>query len=238
MVAQFFSVLFKAFFLSWFAITLLVFYPFFWWSFHCNPKKLHRAFRLKQYWARMLFWGTFSTIKIEGALPKNQPVVICPNHTSYLDIIVAYLCIREPFLFLGKAELLKWPLFGIFFKYMDIPVVRGSAASAKASLVAAEQAVAKGWSILIFPEGTISKNAPEMGSFKSGAFKLAQSCNIPVVPITFVGNYRVINIVRWWNYSLPGRIKAFIHTPVPAEDGEDAMKTRVKEIIASKLSWK
>lgn len=237
-MAKLISFIFKTHFLVWFAITLLLFYPLFLWAFHRQPKQLHTAFRLKQYWARMLFWGTFSTIKINGTVPQGHPSIICPNHSSYLDIIVAYLCIKEPFLFVGKAELLKWPLFGIFFKHMDIPVVRGSAASAKASLVAAEKAIADGWSILIFPEGTISRNAPELRSFKSGAFKLAVKYNIPIVPITFVGNYRVINVTRWWTHSLPSRIQAWLHPailPTAGEKAETELADRVKQQIASKL---
>ncbi len=57
-------------------------------------------------------------------MPKNLPpgpYVICSNHSSYLDIIQMYPILpRTKFMFIGKAELLRWPVINIFFKKMDI----------------------------------------------------------------------------------------------------------------------
>ncbi|MGB0165544.1 MAG: lysophospholipid acyltransferase family protein, partial [Luteibaculum sp.] len=137
--------------------------------------------------------------------------IYCPNHSSYLDIIVCYLVIPHKFLFLGKAELLRWPLFRIFFKHMDIAVNRGNKLQAARSVVQCGKALKTGWSLVIFPEGTISKKAPELFPFKPGAFKIAEQFNVDIVPVSFVGNWRVLNVSHWNSKSLPGRIQAFVH---------------------------
>ena len=62
----------------------------------------------------------------KSELPAG-PFIICPNHGSYLDIITMYRVFKRYFIFMGKAEILEWPLFGIFFsKGMNISVNRQS----------------------------------------------------------------------------------------------------------------
>ena len=91
-----------------------------------RPKRYVRAFRLKRRWAGFLQWGVGVPLRVERKhdLPP-APYVICSNHSSYLDIIQMYNVVPQYFLFIGKYELLKWPLFNIFFKGMNIAVNRG-----------------------------------------------------------------------------------------------------------------
>ncbi|MEC7005687.1 MAG: lysophospholipid acyltransferase family protein, partial [Bacteroidota bacterium] len=77
----------------------------------------------------MFFVGIKYEIKMESTIPFNKPYIICPNHKSYLDIVLMYLIIPHDFAFIGKSELLKWPVVRIFFKRgVDIPVYRDSVA--------------------------------------------------------------------------------------------------------------
>src|SRR5690606_35408513 len=65
-------------------------------------------------------------VKFEEPVDWNRTYLLCPNHTSILDItILTYLC-DTPISFIGKDELLKNPVTRIFFKSIDIPVNRDS----------------------------------------------------------------------------------------------------------------
>ena len=146
---------------------------------------------------------------------------------------------RILFLFMGKAELLKWPLFKIFFKHMDIAVQRGHPIKAARAMILSKNALACNKSLVIFPEGTISKTAPALGPFKPGAFKLSTESKFPVVPVTFNGNSRVININSLSALSLPGKIEIIIHPPVFPEQFEKISDyaNAVKSTIDNTL-WK
>lgn len=235
------SILYKTYFFLLFATSLLLLYPAFYWHLARDQKNIEAAFKLKKLWARILFFGSFNRLEVKGKenLHPSKAYIICPNHSSYLDIIVAYLAFDDLFLFMGKAELLKWPLFKIFFKHMDIAVQRGHPIKAARAMILSKNALACNKSLVIFPEGTISKTAPALGPFKPGAFKLSTESKFPVVPVTFNGNSRVININSLSALSLPGKIEIIIHPPVFPEQFEKISDyaNAVKSTIDNTL-WK
>jgi 1-acyl-sn-glycerol-3-phosphate acyltransferase len=119
-------------------------------------------------WKKMVFkvhivWSytfrilTFYHVRFckKSPLPKG-PYVIIANHSSYLDIFLLYSILpTHPFLFLGKSEILKYPLFKTLFKRLNIPVYRNDRVKAAKAFIQAKKAIQEGWSIVIFPEGTI-----------------------------------------------------------------------------------
>ncbi len=121
-----------------------------------------------------------------------QPCVFVANHTSYLDIVLSTFFIDHLTLYLGKAEILKAPLFRIFFQGMDIPVNRSSRVDAVKSLRQMEEEVKKGRSMMIYPEGTIPVNTIRTLPFKNGAFKLAIDTQVPVVPVVHLNNWHLL----------------------------------------------
>lgn len=232
-----FSVVYKAYFFLLFAITLLLFYPVFYFLLVPKKKRFLTAFKVKRIWAFILFYGSFNRLKKVGVrkLKTSEPLIICPNHSSYMDIIVSYLVYPKPFLFLGKAELLKWPLFNIFFRHMDIAVHRQDPIKAARSMVRCRQALKQGYSLIIFPEGTISKEAPALRNFKTGAFKLACDTGNSILPVSYIGNHKVINVTSPTAISRPGLVKVLFHPPVDIISREKEqvplLSKKVKEII-------
>ncbi len=179
-------------FIWWFFISFLILYPLFsiWLS---NEKYYPKANKLRKAWAWFLVIVNF--IKVKKHHQGNnfkQPAIYVSNHTSYIDIIAFGLFFPEKGCFMAKKELSKIPLFGIFFRTVDIGVDRSSAIGAHRSFVTAADRIKQGYSIIIFPEGTIWKNAPKLKPFKNGAFKLAIDHQIPVIPVTFYNNYKIL----------------------------------------------
>lgn len=120
-----------------------------------------------------------------------QPCVFAANHTSYLDIVLSTFYIDHLALYMAKAELLKAPLFKIFFQGMDIPVNRKSRIDSHKAFISAANEIGKGRSMVIYPEGTIS-NEGKLKPFKNGPFKLAIDKQVPIVPIVNLNNWKLL----------------------------------------------
>lgn len=214
-----FRLLYKVYFLLVFLVLAIPMYPLFYFLLR-NDKRIHQAFKLKKIWANILLF--FTGIKVSKrntiSLPKT-PYVICANHASYLDIVVMFVIIPETFLFLGKAELLKWPIIRIFFRNMDIPVDRTNSIKARQSIELTKEAVQKGFSIAIFPEGLIpTEGIPKMKPFKRGAFVLAVSQQVPIVPITFSTNWKLFATESdLFGPGRPGIAEVIFHEPIPTK---------------------
>lgn len=186
---------YKVYFASVFFIVLLVHYPLLY--YFLNFPKNHKAgFPFFVYIADLILILSFIWPRKSGILEntgKMGPFIVCTNHSSYVDIPAVYNIYRhQPFLILGKAELTKWPLLRLFFKHMHIPVNRISSRDSVRSLERAREALKKGWSVVIFPEGTIPSTVPKMKGFKNGAFEMAIQEKIPILPITFLDNWQIL----------------------------------------------
>ena len=158
---------------------------------------------------------TFTFSNKNKAINVDHPQIICANHTSYLDIILMYTVYNRPFLFLGKSELLNWPLIGMFFKKMNIAVDRNNKRAASKALELGREKLKDGWSLVIFPEGTIPVTVPKINRFKNGAFKLAIEEEIPIQPITFINHWKIFSDpTELFGPAQPGLGKAVIHKEV------------------------
>lgn len=225
-----------------FSVTAIVYYPVLR-PLLGSTKRQRRAFRVFVAWS----W-TFRILCLYGVrrvknspLPKG-PYLILANHASYLDIFLMYSILpQEAFLFLGKSELLKYPLLRAYFKRMNIPVFRDSRMKAAKSLIQAAKEVKNGWSIMIFPEGGIPDTEnPKMIPFKQGAFQLAKSLNIPIVPVTFTNNFQLFSDpTDVLGRAHPGISRVYIHDFIPAESvtemSQDELKKHCFEIINQPL---
>ena len=145
-------------------------------------------------------------------LPKSGPVVYVSNHQSYADIIVHCAVLDTvQFGFIAKQNLADIPLYGQCIK--DIRSVMMNRDDARESLKAIMEAIdliKKGFSILIFPEGTRSKGH-EMAHFKRGSLRLATKPGVPVIPITIDGTYKVYEES---GVISPAKVRYIIHPPI------------------------
>ncbi len=149
---------------------------------------------------------------LEKPIPKKSYMFIA-NHTSMIDIMLMLVAVKNPFVFVGKAELAKIPLFGFFYKRTCILVDRGDAESRKKVFIRAQKRLKQGLSICIFPEGLVPEEDIDLAPFKDGAFRLAINHKIPIVPLTFADNK------KRFSYTLfsggPGVLRATMHPFIP-----------------------
>ncbi|TGE22984.1 lysophospholipid acyltransferase family protein [Hymenobacter metallicola] len=136
-------------------------------------------------------WGMPVDIVRKKPLPRSQPCIYVSNHSSYIDIPVLFKAIPGFLNIIGKSALAKVPLWGPVFGSVYITVNRNSAVSRGRAMVQAKQSLEAGRSVVIFPEGTISKKpGEEMMPFKDGAFQLAIATGVPIVPVSMPLNHR------------------------------------------------
>jgi len=194
------------------------------------------------------FWGTVSSglagitydFEFEEPIDWSKTYVICPNHTSNLDISAVSILTKNNFCFMGKEELLKGFVTGLYFRTIDIPVNRNSKMSSFRAYKKATERMEKGMSTVIFPEGTISGNyPPRLVEFKNGPFRLAIEMQVPIIPVTALDTWKVL-----WDDGLkygsnPGVCHIFVHKPIETAgmtvDDTDALRDKVYEIMYQKL---
>ena len=183
-----------------------------------GSRKYKFAYKLKRLWSKTICILVFIRVKVEGKenFLKYSPYVICPNHSSYLDIIIMYLVVPKEFAFLGKSEVLKWPIINLFFKRgIDIPVYRFSVKRLKECLVLAENALHEGRSIAIFPEGGWQDRSKKLRRFKNGAFILALETKSAIIPITFKNNFDLFtDHSDFKGICRPGIARVVVHKPL------------------------
>lgn len=222
-------------------IGFVVLYPFFL-LFLSNKKWYNAGHYTRKLWGKWLFFTGALWVKQieEDPIDWTQAYVVTANHTSYLDIPT--LTVKLPMFinFMAKIELSRIPLFGIFFRTIDIAVDRKNIRhSAWAFQQAKEQLLQENRSIVIFPEGTIPMSAPNLGRFKEGAFRLAIETQKPILPVTIIGNWIALPDKGKMRYR-PTRITQFIHSPIPTKgltlDDVDDLKQKVYRIIEQKLA--
>ena len=150
-------------------------------------------FRLAQFWARFILYGMgfMPRIRRMQETVKGQSYMYIANHTSMADIMLMLHSVRNPFVFVGKQELARFPLFGFFYKRTCILVDRSDAKSRLAVFERAQKRLNQGLSICIFPEGGVpDKLDLVLDTFKDGAFRLAIDHQIPIVPMVFYDDKR------------------------------------------------
>lgn len=188
--------------------------------------------------------GIYLNVKGKENIIKNQPFLICSNHSSFVDIPCIYAVFNNYFVFTGKKEIERWPLFNIFYTSgMNILVDRDNKQGALKGFKEMMKVIDEGYPLVIFPEGTISKNAPELTEFKKGAIKLAIQKQIPILPITFTTNFKRLQRKGFWKGKAgPGVAEVIIHPPIITvginKNDADTLQTQLRTIINTPLHEK
>jgi 1-acyl-sn-glycerol-3-phosphate acyltransferase len=156
-------------------------------------------------------------------VPTQGAVVLCGNHTSFLDPPFLGTPLRRKVHFMAKAELFEIPVLGsIISKVGAFPVKRGGVS--RESIRLAVQLLRDGNMLGVFPEGSRS-NAGGMG--KKGAASLALKSGAAVVPVAIVGTYSIFRRMTIV-YGAPLDMSAY--AGASSEDLELATEAIMKEI--------
>lgn len=123
---------------------------------------------------------------------KNKPYVMVNNHFSFLDMMIGAVTVYPNVRVLAKAEIKKVPFFNKLFAMSSVFVDRKSKESRAQSKKELAEAIEKGKSIWLFPEGTRNRTPNPLKEFYDGAFKIAIEEQVPVLALVTT-NSRYIN---------------------------------------------
>ncbi|GAA0715066.1 lysophospholipid acyltransferase family protein [Aquimarina litoralis] len=200
-----------------------------------------KFFVVARFWAKIVLYGSgfIPKVKKEGEVDRNRSYMFVANHTSMADIMLMLYCVKNPFVFVGKKELAKIPIFGFFYKRTCILVDRSSQKSRKEVFDRAQERLKGGTSICIFPEGGVPDDESVMlDEFKDGAFRLAIDHQIPILPLTFLDNKKRFSYTFF--SGSPGLMRAFVHNEIPTkdftQDQKKELKNKTRTVILNKLS--
>jgi len=199
--------------------------------------------RLRRYWALVssLLVGFIYKFEFEEPVDWTKTYIICPNHTSNLDISSMSVLVKNNCCFMGKEELTKGLVTRLFFKSVDIPVNRDSKMSSFRAFKKAEERLKGGITMIIFPEGKISDDyPPTLHEFKNGPFRLAIEQGVPIIPVSSANTWK-----KLWDDGIKYGSKAgvcniYIHKPVETAhltiDDADALRDEVYGVISRRLT--
>jgi acyl carrier protein len=178
--------------------------------------------RLTGRWANVVLHVSGYSLRVEGLehVRERAPVILTPNHASYLDALVLLAAIPLDFRFVAKRELTGTPLIGTIIRKAGHPTVTRTDLGRSAGESERVTALLRGGtSLCLFPEGTFDRE-PGLLPFRLGAFKAAVDTGCPVVPVTVLGTREALPAGTW----LPR------HHPITVRIGEP--------ILASQQTWR
>jgi 1-acyl-sn-glycerol-3-phosphate acyltransferase len=157
-------------------------------------------------------------IKVEvSGLDRIDPrtaLIFMPNHTSFLDGPMLEMLIPGAARVVLKKSVGRIPIVGLAMRFVGfIPVDRKGAEGGKRSIARAVRMVReKGYSFLIFPEGTRSRDG-KLQRFRRGGFFLALESGAPIVPVTIRGTFELMP--KRQKYARRGSVRVAFHDPIP-----------------------
>jgi len=233
-----FWILYRIWFYILVALPIIVLFPFLLISV-LKESWYPYFFKLARIWAKCILAGMGFVWKIEYLQipePKKSYMYVA-NHASMADIMLMLVSAKNPFVFVGKKELAKIPLFGFFYKRTCILVDRSSERSRKAVFLRAQRRLKQGLSICIFPEGGVPEEHIVLDTFKDGAFRLAINHQIPIVPMTFLDNKKRFSYTFF--SGSPGKMRVKIHPFIETKgltvQDTKTVNEKTKELIYNEL---
>ena len=204
--------------------------------FSRNGNLLHLMAR---FWANGILWMSRVRVTVIGSenLQPGRSYIYMANHQSNADIPVLLGRLPVQFRWLAKAELFKIPIFGRAMRKVGyISIDRSNRKSAFGSLEQAARTIRNGTSVMIFPEGTRSRDGSLL-PFKKGGFVLAVDAGVPIVPVIIKGTGDIIPKGKIMVRSAPVTME--ILEPVETADytrkTKDALLEKIRAILSDHL---
>jgi 1-acyl-sn-glycerol-3-phosphate acyltransferase len=194
---------------------------------------------------RIATWGAFRGVLLAGVnvviegLDRLDPArnyIFMANHVSNIDPPILVPIIPRRTSVLVKRELFRIPILGYAMRLGDLVAVdRANREAAVDSVRRAVEVLKRGLNMVIFPEGTRSRDG-RMLPFKKGPFYLALDSGVPVVPVSMVNTFQIWPKGHFYIKPLTARV--VFHEPLNPQDfaTRDDLMNAVRDKIASVLT--
>ena len=164
---------------------------------------------------------------------EGQPYLYLFNHVSMFDQFMVGAFVPHYITAIGAEEIFKYPVWGqLIKKYGAIPIKRKMLKSALKSLNLVEDAIKKGTSFIIAPEGTRTLDG-KLGAFKKGPFHIAKNTGITIVPIALIGAFEAKRKDDW--KLMPGIITTRFGNPIRKEEYQDLSIEEIRDLTKIRI---
>jgi 1-acyl-sn-glycerol-3-phosphate acyltransferase len=195
----------------------------------------HFAHWCARTWSRLILATTGVRVTVAGLerLEPGRTYVFVSNHQSIYDIPILFWSLPYQLRIIAKESLGNFPFLGWHLRRTGHMLVDRRRPDRSRIFEWASRLTSNGLSLIVFPEGTRSRDG-RVARFKGGGFQLALQAGLPVVPLSIVGSRHVMLKGRLATY--PGTVRLVVHDPIdtselagldPREFGE-----RVRRVIA------
>lgn len=185
-------------------------------------------------WSRLILLTTGVRIDVEGLdrLVPARTYVFVANHQSIYDIPILFWALPYQLRIIAKESLGRIPFLGWHLRRSGHMLVDRTRPHPVAILAWASRLTSGGLSLIVFPEGTRSRDG-RVARFKGGSFHLALEAGLPIVPLSVIGSRHVMLKGRLATY--PGKVRLVIHEPIEttqlAGSNTREFGERVRQII-------
>tara|TARA_A100001011_G_scaffold92650_1_gene97442 strand:- start:49639 stop:50208 length:570 start_codon:yes stop_codon:yes gene_type:complete len=164
---------------------------------------------------------------------NGQPYLYLFNHVSMFDQFMIGAYIGHYITAVGAKEIFQYPIFGqLITLYGGVPIIRTHLKSALKSLQYVEEAINKGVSFIIAPEGTRTLTG-ELSPFKKGPFHLAKNTGITIVPIALMGGLEAKSKDDW--RLKPGILTTRFGVPITQEEYGHLQVEEISDLVREKI---
>ena len=182
-------------------------------------------------WSRITCLLALCPVKVKGRenIQSGKSYVFVSNHQSAFDIFIIFGHLGAPIIWMMKKGLAKIPFVGFACRMAGFVFVdTSSARNAQKSVEQAKSKLQAGQSLIIFPEGGRTSDG-HIRPFKRGAYQIAVDLQLPLVPITLNGSFKVLPTGS--RNIRPHRVEMVIHTPLIPHKIEDNSKDNLHVLV-------
>lgn len=154
---------------------------------------------------------------------KNKRYIVVANHISFIDTLLGTLIPINKKFMMGRV-FAKIPVFGWLCKNAGhVPVDKNDPSSTVDAVQRAVKSMSDGCSFMLFPEGKRTKG--ELGKFKTGAYRISQETEVPILPIALINTNKAMRI---GGIVSTANIKIVIGEPFHVPPGWDIIQEKIK----------
>ena len=189
-------------------------------------------------WSWLILATTGVRVRVRGLdrVPPDGPYVFVSNHQSIYDIPILFATLPFQLRIIAKASLGFFPVLGWHLRFTGHLLV-DRARTGAATLTQLSSLMKRGHSLVVFPEGTRSRDG-RVGRFKGGVFLMAVQAGLPVVPVAVSGSRHVM--LKGRLMTCPGDVDVAVHEPIATRGmtryDARALAGRTREIVAGMVS--
>ncbi len=194
------------------------------------------VFRIARFWSRLVLGIPGVRLKVEQIAPLDpkRPYVFMCNHASMIDIWAVFVALPVSFRFIAKKQLSYIPLFGWAmgagrFIFID----RQNAVAARRTIEEAARRIKAGQSVVIYPEGTRTRDG-RLGPFKKGGFHLAIDSGAAIVPMAIEGTHALMP--RGSMLIRAGEVRLQIGEPIPTAGLGPSDRERLVKLVHARIA--